>query len=98
MVEMEKLESIFNTFNLNKQLCITKNYLKELCDRSLYIPLPKKKQKFCFFRSRMYFRIKELNINLENLSSSRKRKISKIISSLDVYFLLFINIYVELIM
>lgn len=74
--QMEQLEKCFKMFNGNS-LFITKNYIQQLMDKSRDIECSEKAKRL-FFRSRMYFRIKELNKS--NIVKLGKRKITKIVT------------------
>ena len=75
---MEELEKIFKSVNSNK-LHISKNYLKNLMQISSSISCSEK-AKLLFYRCRMYFRIRDLNRELNNATLSRKRKMKKTIT------------------
>lgn len=77
MAEMIKLESIFK--ELNKDAIVySRHYIKNFISVSNHIPLDIKVKQI-FFRSRMYFRIKQLNTVQEENSRKRKKKINKTI-------------------
>lgn len=77
MIQMERLETIFKSVNADS-LFIGKKYLKKLLDLSTEISCSDKSKQL-FFRSRMFFRIKQLNRDLHNQNQStiKKRKVTK---------------------
>lgn len=77
MTKLEELEKIFKFVNKDS-LFICKNYLKKLEDMASSV-LCSVKEKKLFFRSRMFFRMRQLNRDIQNAAVSRKRKMSKII-------------------
>lgn len=76
--QISQLEDIFQKFN-GDDIIITKNYLKTLLELAQDVPV-NGEVKSLFFRSRMYFRIRNLNSDLKNSIISRKRKMSKIVN------------------
>lgn len=76
MIQLEELEKIFRSVNKDS-LLISKNYLKKLVEMSSHV-LCEEKTKLLFFRSRMFFRMRQLNHDLLNVDISRKRKYKKI--------------------
>lgn len=62
----------------NDSLKITKLYLKKLYKLAENVNLDENVKQL-FFRSRLYFRIKNLNIELKEVARSRKRKFNKIV-------------------
>ncbi|KAL1489510.1 hypothetical protein ABEB36_013468 [Hypothenemus hampei] len=75
--QMEQLENILKKVN-GDTILISKNYLHNLMSKSVHV-LCYDKAKRLFFRSRMYFRIKELNRSLNSLTLG-KRKMTKIVT------------------
>lgn len=77
MVVMQQMEDIFNTTN-GEEIVFCSNYIENLISKTSNIDC-EKKIKQIFFRSRMYFRIKYLNKQIEDFARQRKRKINKTI-------------------
>lgn len=78
MAQVEQLEQIFQSLNKDN-LFISRNYLKKLLAMSTSVLCPEK-SKLLFFRSRMFFRMRQLNQDIHNAAVSRKRKMSKIVN------------------
>lgn len=78
MEHMQDLEKIFEENN-RQGLLIKDNFIKSHVQQADHIECDKK-VKTLFFRSRMYFKIRKLNQELIDRSSSRKRKYKKIIN------------------
>lgn len=77
MQHMQELQHIFETKN-GQGLLITKDFVKSHIEQAHHIDCDQK-VKALFFRSQMYFKIKKLNQELLDRSSSRKRKLNKIL-------------------
>lgn len=78
MGQIQHLENIFSSVN-GDSLLISTNYLKFLENAANEIE-GNNKVKTLFFRSRMYFRIRQLNQNLRDTAFSRKRKMKKTVN------------------
>lgn len=75
LLKMEELENIFTSVN-GDTLLVCKNYIKNLVSKSVHVDCSDS-AKNLFFRSRMYFRLKELNKSLRKPIVG-KRKMKKI--------------------
>lgn len=78
MKEMQKLEHIFNSSN-GEKILFQKNFLDDLINKAQNVECSEKVKRL-FFRSRMYFRLRDLNKKMKDDNLSRKRKLKKIIN------------------
>lgn len=78
MAQIEELNKVFLEVNGEEIATEKNNFIHNLLQKSSNIDCPMKAKRL-FFRSRMFFRIKELNTILKD-QSARKRKWKKIVS------------------